>query len=352
MMRMSAHKSGIDCNTFRQVGGCDNISNSVHYERAANEQCSGTEMKKPLSLASSNAEYADPAQTLLFLDWDDMIFPTTDLIKGWKASMKVGVAEMPNKSAVALEPLLEEWRAVVYEYLSVACSVSDRCVIVTNSRRPWVENCIDRFAPNLKPLFRRAAGGIKVVYAEEALVASQQAHYAKCPCVGGIMAWWYSLPDDLDDIEANIAQQEKKLTDAKYQAMKIEAMKFYSRYPGQTWKNIISFGDMKHERDAVHQLSSYLASQPGQRLRTKALMLPREPKIGELTLGLGLSRMMLPAYVRYDGNIDLDLTSTNPMQTISEALNIPQLSKLKFPDEEDFEHVLDEVAVIVQNALF
>ena len=41
-------------------------------------------------------------------------------------------------------------------------------------------------------------------------------------------------------------ERQEQLTLAKYCAMKAEATAFYSR-PGQSWKNIMSFGDMPYE---------------------------------------------------------------------------------------------------------
>lgn len=38
---------------------------------------------------------------------------------------------------VELEEDLSEWRDAAAEFLRAACGVSDRCVIVTNSKPPW-----------------------------------------------------------------------------------------------------------------------------------------------------------------------------------------------------------------------
>jgi len=50
---------------------------------------------------------------------------------------------------------LADWQEAAGEFLRAACGISDRCVILTNSKRPWVTTCINHFAPNLKPLIEQ-----------------------------------------------------------------------------------------------------------------------------------------------------------------------------------------------------
>lgn len=114
--------------------------------------------------------------------------------------------------------------------------------------------------------------------------------------------------------------------------MKQEASSFYSRYPEQTWKNVLSLGDMKYEHDAVQAIALGRSAPSRERLRTKAILLPRGPSLSELTLRLRFSRLMLPAYVSFNGNIDLDLTAArDPLEAIGRALKMPQLGELPFP---------------------
>ena len=88
-----------------------------------------------LSVASSGRLFAEPQQTLLFLDWDDTMFPCTELFykRGLPKRSKDWTPPDPELLA-ALEP----WQRAVKEFLGRACAVSDRCVILTNSRKPWV----------------------------------------------------------------------------------------------------------------------------------------------------------------------------------------------------------------------
>lgn len=284
-------------------------------------------------MASSQQRFAEPGQTLIFFDWDDTLFPTSALFERWNLPKRAG--RWPRVLPPALERELQPWRDAVYQYLSVAAGLSDRCVIITNATSPWVESCISHFAPLLKPLLERSSA-LRVVYAGDV---------------------FRSRGDTLENIDAGA------LTKAKLAAMQQEAEAFYSRYPAQTWKNVLSLGDMRYEREAVHQLATQRLSSHRERLRTKALLLPTKPSLSEITLRLRFSRLLLPAYIHFDGCFDLDLRSAaDPLQEIANALGIPQLGALPFPrhawgrtpvpDEELAAEALDEVAVTVHESVF
>jgi hypothetical protein len=129
-------------------------------------------------------------------------------------------------------------------------------------------------------------------------------------------------------------EEARRLTAEKHAAMQTEASSFYSRYPGQTWKNILSIGDMSYEHDAVHELSAgrKTVGPFRERLRTKAMLVPQGPSVGELSLRLEFLRLMLPAYVCFDGNVSLDLRATaEPLQALAMQLEMPQLAGLAIP---------------------
>jgi hypothetical protein len=111
---------------------------------------------------ASQARYGDPDQTLIFMDWDDTLFPTTELFDRWQVPSKPHLWDEVQLAAEQ-DAALEVWRAALYEHLCTATSLSKRVVIVTNSHRPWVSECASRFCPNILPLLE----DIKVVYARE-----------------------------------------------------------------------------------------------------------------------------------------------------------------------------------------
>jgi len=349
---------------------------SSEHEGRHGEHLHGRHANCALSVASSGNLYSDPSQVLIFLDWDDTLFPSTELFHR---------RELPEWGYLLPEDVdrdLEPWREALHEYLFAACSLSERLVIVTNSKRPWVDACIQRCVPRLRPLFQRRLGGPTVVYADEAMRAARNKAQASAKtasrggalgalgcCLAGVSALIHSLFEEVhngaEDLESELSEEELKeeATEGKRLAMEMAADEFYSRYPGQTWKNIISLGDMRYEYDAVQELSSRRVAQPRERLRTKAVLLPGGPSLRELTSQLQLLRLLLPALVRFNGDVDLDLRSAaDPLQAIAEAMHMPQLGAVGFPlhawgreaepeDDEDILRALDEVAIVVHEAL-
>ena len=79
--------------------------------------------------------------------------------------------------------------------------------------------------------------------------------------------------------------------------MKEETASFYSAYSGQTWKNVLSIGDMEYERDAVNELT-FRRKKPfkkSEHIRTKTIVLPTGPSISEITNRLKISRPSHPS---------------------------------------------------------
>ena len=271
-----------------------------------------------LSAASSGRLYAEPAQTLIFLDWDDTIFPCTEIFstrnysrrtREWTKflgtfwsdvsyvfSVKNNFCFFSDIQAVQFErdqfsrssnntftfhvdlkslhskktlgnnegfpqvflvrPLppdldaeLEPWRQAAADFLQAACAISDRCVILTNSRMPWVSACIDHFAPNLKEIFE-SKNGPRVVYASEFMKMKSRSDIASEQAEGLIIKMLQSsfgqcfdfskLIESMNAMRQNAPKPYFNLTEAKFKAMRSEATSFYSQYQGQTWKNIIS----------------------------------------------------------------------------------------------------------------
>mmetsp|Transcript_23331 Transcript_23331/g.51540 ORF Transcript_23331/g.51540 Transcript_23331/m.51540 type:complete len:390 (-) Transcript_23331:112-1281(-) len=305
---------------------------------SSNVSCAARDRKA--SYASSTNQYADPAQTLIFFDWDDTLFPTTDLFD--RIRLSTTSTELDSRLSPEAVRDMKRWEEALRQYLTVACSLGDRCCIVTNSIRPWVSVTIQRFAPSLIPLFNMP-NGPRIIYANEALEdhkdLKQKKAEASCgSCTHGFKHWLREMLKDPEADDEVIPQCPHEralwLTDAKHAAMKREATAFYSRYAGQTWKNVLSLGDMKYEHEAMARLSlgRFSLMHPRERMRTKAILVPRGPTIRELTWTLEFTRLMLPAYVRFDGNIDLDLgTVYDPLASIGEVLHMQALSSIAVP---------------------
>jgi len=285
----------------------------------------------PHSVASSGLLYAEPTQTLVFLDWDDTLFACTELFERWGLDRRLDGTASADDDALPqeVERELEKWRVALEDYLSMVCALSDRCVIVTNSSPQWVENCVSRFAPNLLPFFDGTRRGPRVAYAGELLKKvrlAQDSSGCCCPVL------WHHLKHALAPMPTP-EERMAELTQAKLLAMRGEANSFYSRYPGQTWKNVISIGDMRYERDAVQELSATrVPAVTRERLRTKAIVVPVQPSLSQLTVWLRTMQVLLPAFVRFDGDIDVDLSHTKePMRALADGLQLPSLAAIVLP---------------------
>jgi len=245
---------------------------------------------------------------------DDTLFPTTEVIDRWGFNPS---CFKPDALSPGQEHELQLWREALRRVLERSCQLSKRCVILTNSVRPWVETCIRAFAPELEGFLRDDVGP-HVVYARERLpVMGTKTSAGFRPAINQAAA-------DADELR-------EEYTRAKYKAMKEEAVAFYSRYPAQTWKNILSFGDMEYERDAVIDLGFRRVPPEAEKetLRVKAVSIPTAPALSEITFRLKLHFELLPAYVHHDGDLDLALEDAfDPCEEIGVALGIPALSKL------------------------
>eukprot|EP00929_Paragymnodinium_shiwhaense_P036394 TRINITY_DN19514_c0_g1_i1.p1 TRINITY_DN19514_c0_g1~~TRINITY_DN19514_c0_g1_i1.p1 ORF type:complete len:455 (+),score=118.79 TRINITY_DN19514_c0_g1_i1:173-1537(+) len=282
------------------------------------------------SIASnvSQLRYADPSETLIFLDWDDTLFPTAELFDKWKLPCRPG-----SWSHMLLEPQeeqkLERWREALKEHVEMALALSSHVCVVTNAKRPWVSRCIDAFCPNLAYLFEDdeekrvgtptsapvTSGRCCIVYANEKLPPRQQ----------------MAMPVRHTFHKASPEEDDERLTSAKKHAMKLQAKAFYSQRRGQTWKNILSFGDADYERDALLDVVFQRNSPSRERLRAKVMKTPMRPNLEDLTYRLKLGACLMPMQVQYDGDIDLNLNTSDLGGVLAESLQAPELEEMVMP---------------------
>merc|ERR1719245_1070976 len=149
-----------------------------------------------------------------------------------------------------------------------------KVVIVTNARRPWVEMSCNTFLPALKDILK----DIPVIYALERVRSGSKERWGN----GGSL-----------------------LTETKARAMKTAVTEFYSRYPRQSWKNILSIGDALFEHNAVRQVVS--ARPSNKPCRTKTVKLLEGPSIAGMVVQLSIVTNWLPRIVQLDSDVDIDL---------------------------------------------
>merc|ERR1712217_192299 len=165
-------------------------------------------------------------------------------------------------------------------------------------------------------------------------------------------------------------EKEEQLTAWKYAAMKQETLSFYSRYPHQTWKNILSFGDRRYEHHALQELTFRREGPARERVRTKSYILPEAMSIGWMTMAWQYANIFFPIYIRYDGDFTLDESDrpgVHRMRENAQVFNMPELLDLTFPEEvnsgsgaaacptqeesDALAAALDELTLMVQEAL-
>lgn len=122
--------------------------------------------------------------------------------------------------------------------------------------------------------------------------------------------------------------QMNKYQEGKQKAMQIQASEFYSRYPEQSWKNLLSIGDSVYEFNAMNRLGSKHRAMGGKEvhLRSKMVRLLYEPSFTSLTLQLRLFTELLPTLMRFNGCLKLNLPeSRDPLRMIAQDLGLPRL---------------------------
>ncbi|CAE7450982.1 agaA [Symbiodinium pilosum] len=304
------------------------------------------------SCAGHASPVLDTSSTLIYLDWDDTLFPSTEIFDRWGLQHE---ADKDSEISPEQAELLRAWGESLQRFMKACVEYSGSCVIVTNAQSRWVQNCLKRFAPDLISLFA-SAGGPTVLYAKEVLKALRLRKKVRHQDDSVIPAKHIDAYWDEED-----TQRFKfvEMSAAKFHAMKLEFLDFFSGREGHSRCNIINFGDMEYEHEAVRELGMRM-SQFQPEPHVKSLLLPEAPKISELTLRLELLRLLLPAIVRHDSDIDLDLKEVpSPMQLLSKALRLPELGSVDLahafgdgppPREDEVANSLVEVAMALQTS--
>lgn len=333
--RLKAVETSSDEGLLRQ------ISEDSSYD--AHATSFGTQAGR--SVADSTAMWAEPSQTLIFLDWDDTLFPTTELFNRWSFPSR---PEQWDGLRITEEQVrcLDYWRDALSAYLRNVCAVSKRVVIVTNARPGWVESTVNRFAPELQDLFGRADGP-RVVYACEVL--RRYGRRAAGSPRGNPALYAETQPTD-DEIFIELSR-------AKFVAMQQEAKDFYSQYPDQTWKNIISVGDARYEHSAAQDLVFRRRGPDRENIHLKCIVTPEEPPIRDMIYRLNVAALLWPMYVAFDGDLDVDMNTPEQLRGIARALDMPELASFirPFPisaeEQEDLVEELDELTVLIHDRI-
>eukprot|EP00397_Hematodinium_sp_SG-2012_P007655 GEMP01007704.1.p1 GENE.GEMP01007704.1~~GEMP01007704.1.p1 ORF type:complete len:353 (+),score=63.58 GEMP01007704.1:111-1169(+) len=217
---------------------------------------------------ASQIEFAQADQTIILLDWDDTLCPSTYMMK----THKLGVFEpIPPTLREELKQLEDMVITIITEALTYGC-----VVIVTNAEEGWIELSAKAWLPQvLLPL-------------------------RQCKVVSARSKWE----------PQGIVSPAGWKTKTFYEEIDI----FYSRYKHQSWKNVISVGDAPHEREALFRVTNDVDAAESVRrrkCRTKAIKFMIRPTVTQLVHELEMLRKCLKQVVMHDDNLDLQFDESS-----------------------------------------
>lgn len=223
------------------------------------------------SSAKSQMDYANPNQTIIILDWDDTLCPSTHLRQHATFDNKGRFAlKLDHKTRNELNMLADQVLPLISTVMQMG-----KVIIVTNAKRPWVTISCNNFLPAVKEYLKH----IPIIYALELVKSGHSKE----------------------------STGKNLLTETKACAMKAAVSEFYSRYPRQSWKNIISIGDALFEHDAIRQVVGERPKKEG--CRTKTVKLIENPTVAGMIVQLSLVKSWMQKIVHIDGDISVDLSA-------------------------------------------
>jgi hypothetical protein len=251
---------------------------------AAQEQTSSLEVHKLCSTSDAEVEVSDAASdpstelgseesyfegsddesddepsffvedTVLIFDWDDTVLPSS-----WLAGQGLILSDSsaPNQEQQAQ---LSRLAARAAETLSVAKRFG-KVILVTNAEHGWIELSCQKFMPSLYPILQ----DVKILSARTT----------------------YETKGVISPFEW------------KYLAFEHEICGFYESSSTTRRKNVISFGDSAHEREALIRVTERM-----QNCRTKSLKFVERPEVEQLLKEHELITGCFRHIVNHDGNLD------------------------------------------------
>lgn len=264
------------------------------------EKPSVKESLASITSTCSQAEFANPDQTLIVFDWDDTLCPS-DWIRENRPTLSF-LKAVPNEDRFTVP--LKELEKRAEALLKLAMDMG-KVVIVTNAVDPWVRTSCKNFLPGLLPIVEK----IPVIYARS-LYEKMNLDSPKVPA-GKAMPGMYAASghNKLSGVNGLLAAQQAEAASPQHWkelAFEQEISGFYSRYSHQSWKNVISIGDAIFERDALRRVVVHRPNSD-KKCRTKTAKLLDEPTIEELIAQVSVIQTSLALMVLYDGDLDIEI---------------------------------------------
>lgn len=225
------------------------------------------------SLESSQVDsWTKPEETLILLDFDDTLCPTSYALENPKC--KAG--ENPD---------LHAHEAAVSRFLHVAASYG-QVHIVTMATNKWAKEKINDLMPSLWHTIQELR--IPIVSSR----ANLSSHAKRAAC----------------------SDERNPSHFLKARAMKRIIREFYKdgdNRSRRSWKNILSIGDSEAERFALQDIVFRHTQRDREggwkECRCKTLLLLPYPTVAELTVEIKFAESLLPFFVHHDGDLHMDL---------------------------------------------
>lgn len=210
----------------------------------------------------SAAEFFRADQTIIMLDWDDTLCPTTECMKHH------GLSVIGDPPTGELAKSLEELGKEVENVLEACLDIAGLVVIVTNAEEGWVELAQKAWLPGIEDILSR------------------------CEVASARSTW----------------EPQGVTSPAGWKARTFEEFidRFYSRYPNQSWKNVVSIGDAPHEREALARVVRFAPrGGGGSRCRSKSVKFAVRPSVEQMISEVQMLGKSIFEIVSHDGDLDL-----------------------------------------------
>lgn len=259
---------------------------------------------------NSQGDFAEKTETVIIFDWDDTLFPCSNL--NYHVSLKPFLHDhnIPDHVRIGVSRGLANCTEALEHLLRLATSCG-KVLLVTLAKETWVTRSCEMFLPRIGQLLKEL--NVEIVYAMQGIqVDRDQLEYLT---ITERCAFWSRIKGDAI-------------------AKKISG--FYSQYDGQSWKNIISIGDSEYERLGTQRATEEYIRNRGMpyrngeivghfpKVRTKTLKLMDQPTIKELMTQLAILQQWLPVIVGLDDDLDIQisgLADSAPMHMFDETLD-------------------------------
>jgi len=236
------------------------------------------------SMFSMDSEkWSAPSETLIFLDWDDTLCPTTSC------------AHLVNKVAVpsAIEKeMLSAHELAVIDFLRRASELG-HCAIVTMALSGWVQQCIAKLMPAVGDVLKELQ--IEIVSARDSLIQRIRRG---------------AFSDDRDPSQYLKTKAMQRLIKQFYKGGGRMSRSLGATRP-RSWKNIVSIGDSECERlalqDLVFQRGQWDRKGEWSECRCKTLLLLDAPGLDGITKEVRCMTAVLASLVSHDGDIHVDI---------------------------------------------